>query len=135
MNPVVAGYFAILQEDLTAARQLIGSVPRISAFHLQQAAEKLVKAILAAEGIHVGADHNIAQLIGKLPDGHTWKADLVELDYLSQFATTFRYPTERGRIAAAPDRLVLERYAAAIAMLTDEVRDWCEETEGRSSRN
>ncbi len=43
MNPVVAGYFQVLREDLAAARQLAAGVPRASAFHLQQAAEKLVK--------------------------------------------------------------------------------------------
>ncbi len=125
MTPVVAGYFQLLREDLAAARQLFTGVPRAAAFHLQQAAEKLVKAILSAEGIHVGADHDIGQLIGKLPSDHDWRQDLAELDYLSRFATAFRYPSPSGRIAPAPDRTELERYEALIRSLADEAEDWC----------
>lgn len=125
MTPVVAGYFQILAEDLAAARLLTATVPRASAYHLQQAAEKLVKAILSAERIHVTSDHNIGQLAARLPDGHAWKADLVDLDHLSQFGTTYRYPTERGRVAAPPDRAELEHYIGMLTELADEARDWC----------
>ncbi len=125
MTPVVDGYFQVLREDLTAARQLLAGVPRAAAFHLQQAAEKLVKAILSAENIHVGADHDIGQLIGKLPEGHDWRLDLAELTYLSRFATAFRYPSPSGRVAPAPDRGELERYEALIRTLADEAEGWC----------
>lgn len=125
MKQVVEGYFQVLSEDLEAARQLMTTVPRVSAFHLQQGAEKLVKAILSAEGIHAGPGHNIGQLVAMLADGHEWKADLMELDFLSQFATTFRYPSETGRVNAAPDRDVLNRYAGLIATFADDARSWC----------
>ncbi len=125
MNPVVEGYFRALDEDLAAARLLMGSVPRASAFHLQQAAEKLVKAILSAEAIHAGAGHNIGQLVALLPGGHEWKADLVELDYLSQFATTFRYPSEAGTLKPAPGKDRLEEFANLIATLSDDAKSWC----------
>lgn len=125
MNPVVEGYFQVLHEDLAAARQLSGTVPRASAFHLQQAAEKLVKAILAAEGLHVTTGHHIGALAARLPDGHDWKADLMALDVLSQYATSYRYPSERGRIAPPPERAVLDRYAAEIAALADDAKAWC----------
>lgn len=121
----------MLAEDLAAARQLARTVPRASAFHLQQAAEKLVKAILSSEGVHAGLEHSIGQLVAKLPDGHEWKADLVELDILTQFGTAFRYPTERGRVAHPPERSVLDRYAALIASLADDARAWCEERDGQ----
>ncbi len=123
---MVEGYFQILREDLTAACRLIDCVPRASAFHLQQAAEKLVKAILSAEGIHATTDHNIGQLITHLPAGHEWKADLVDLEYLSQFATAYRYPSERGRIAPPPDKAILDKFIALIESLADDARDWCE---------
>ncbi|MBF0304467.1 MAG: HEPN domain-containing protein [Alphaproteobacteria bacterium] len=126
MNAVVEGYFAVLDEDLAAARQLIAVLPRIGAFHLQQAAEKLVKAILSAEALHAGADHHIGRLVASLPEGHEWKADLMELDYLSQFATAFRYPSETGRIKPAPDRAKLEAFAELIATLADDARRWCD---------
>ena len=125
MTPIVDGYFQVLREDLAAARQLMAGVPRASAFHLQQAAEKLVKAVLSAEDIHSGADHDIGQLLGKLPAGHEWKFDMAELGYLSRFATAYRYPSPTGRVAPPPDRSELERYAALIAVLADEVEEWC----------
>lgn len=125
MNPVVDGYFRVLREDLEAARRLAEGVPRAAAFHLQQAAEKLVKALLSAEDIHVGTTHDIGELAGRLPAGHEWKADLAELDYLSRFATAYRYPSPSGRVAAPPERAVLERFTALIATLADEAEDWC----------
>lgn len=125
MSPVVDGYFRVLREDLEAARRLTEGVPRASAFHLQQAAEKLVKALLAAEGIHVGTAHDIGELVGRLPDGHDWKADLAELDYLSRFATAYRYPSPSGRIAPPPERPMLDRYIELIETLADEAEDWC----------
>lgn len=127
MNPVVEGYFTILAEDLAAAKQLAASVPRASAFHLQQAAEKLVKALLAAEGIHVGTAHDIASLVGRLPDGHEWRADLTELDTLSRYATAYRYPSSSGRIAPPPDRAALERHALLVETLAGEIGVWCRE--------
>ncbi len=127
MTPVVAGYFQVLREDLAAARQLFAGVPRAAAFHLQQGAEKLVKAILSAEDTHVGAEHDIGQLIGKLPDGHDWRLDLTELSYLSRFATAFRFPSPSGRIAPAPSRDELERYEVLIRALADEAERWCRE--------
>jgi HEPN domain-containing protein len=124
MTPVVAGYFQVLREDLSAARQLAPTVPRASAFHLQQAAEKLVKAVLSAEGIHIAVEHDIGQLVAKLPAGHAWKADLMELDYLSRFATAFRYPSPSGRVAPPPDRVTLDRYAGLVQSLADDAEAW-----------
>jgi len=37
---------ALADDDLQAARLLLASVPRQAAYHLQQAAEKIVKALL-----------------------------------------------------------------------------------------
>jgi hypothetical protein len=112
MSPVVDGYFRVLREDLEAARRLTEGVPRASAFHLQQAAEKLVKALLAAERIHVGTAHD-------------WKADLAELDYLSRFATAYRHPSPSGRIAPPPERAVLDQFTTLIKTLADEAEGWC----------
>lgn len=125
MTPVVTGYFRVLREDIEAARRLTEGVPRASAFHLQQAAEKLVKALLSAEGIHVGTAHDIGELVGRLPDGHEWKADLAELDYLSRFATAYRYPSPSGRVAPPPPPTELERFIALIATLADDAEEWC----------
>jgi len=127
MKEVARGYFQIIREDLDTARQMAPMAPRISAYHLQQAAEKLARAILATEEIHTTAEHNIGQLAGKLPGNHEWKADLIELDFLSQFATSYRYPTERGRVAPGPDRSIIDRYLATIDTLVDDAKQWCDD--------
>ena len=47
VDPVVAGYLAAVADDLAAALRLAAPpANRLAAYHLQQAAEKLVKAVL-----------------------------------------------------------------------------------------
>jgi hypothetical protein len=41
--------------------------------------------------------------MGRLGDTHAWRGELHPLGKYTPFATTFRYPTPGGRIAAAPD--------------------------------
>ena len=54
-DPVVAGYLAAVADDLDAARRLAAPpANRLAAYHLQQAAEKLVKAVLVHRKIHPG---------------------------------------------------------------------------------
>ena len=125
MKPIVAGYLEASREDLAAVRQLIPTVPRAAAYHLQQAAEKLVKAVLSQEAIHMTVDHSIDRLVERLPHGHEWRIDLKELDFLSQFATSFRYPSPSGRLPSPPDKATLERYVALIEALSAEVEAWC----------
>jgi HEPN domain-containing protein len=63
-------------------------------FHAQQAAEKMLKALLAARGVDYPKTHNLRVLIELLAeDGITLPAELAEIDRLTQFGTTFRYDT------------------------------------------
>jgi HEPN domain-containing protein len=51
-----------------SAKRLIADPPnRFAAFHLEQATEKLVKAVRLGRGLRVTADHNIEALIDELP--------------------------------------------------------------------
>lgn len=53
---VIAAYLDDVDLDLDAAKRLIADPPnRFAAFHLQQAAEKLVKAIRLNHGLRVTA--------------------------------------------------------------------------------
>ena len=74
----------------------------IAAFHLQQAAEKLVKAVRLSRGLHATADHNIPVLVGELKSDDEWKAELEGLGALSAYATAYRYPSPGGRRSAGP---------------------------------
>ena len=57
---VIAAYLDDVDLELEAAKRLVADPPnRFAAFHLQQGAEKLVKAVRLARGLRVTADHNI----------------------------------------------------------------------------
>src|ERR1043166_1313300 len=79
--------------ELDPARRLIADPPnRLAAFHLQQASEKLVKAVRLSHGLRVTADHDLEALIDELPHNDPWHAKLRVLEPLSAYATTYRYP-------------------------------------------
>ncbi len=64
----------------------------IFGFHCQQAAEKLLKALLSQAGIGYPRTHNLRLLMDLLADaGHPLPVDLAELDMLSPYGTMFRY--------------------------------------------
>jgi len=65
---VIVAYLDDVDGELEAARRLSKDPPsRFAAFHLQQAAEKLVKATRLHRGLFASADHNILALVEELP--------------------------------------------------------------------
>ena len=65
---VIAAYLDEVDLDLDAAKRLVADPPnRLAPFHLQQAAEKLVKAVQLVRGLLVTAEHNIARLLESYP--------------------------------------------------------------------
>ncbi|MBF0166855.1 MAG: HEPN domain-containing protein [Alphaproteobacteria bacterium] len=127
MKPVVNSYLTLASEDIALARKIIDAFPRHAAYAIQQAAEKLIKAVLSAEDIPVPAQHHLGALAQLLPPDHPWRADFAALDVLSGFATTIRYPLPGGRLPRNPDRSDLMDHMKTVASLANEVRDWCEE--------
>jgi len=98
MNEVVNEWIAKAEGDyLTASREICASPPNYDAvcFHAQQCIEKLLKAILIAEGKTSPRTHDLTVLDSMLrtvqPDWH-WPIEQLRL--LSQAAVTFRYPGE-----------------------------------------
>ncbi len=64
----------------------------IFGFHCQQAAEKLLKALLSQTGIGYPRTHNLRLLMDLLADsGQPLPTDLAELDILTPYGTLFRY--------------------------------------------
>jgi HEPN domain-containing protein len=95
---VIAAYLDDVAGELEAARRLSEDPPsRFAAFHLQQAAEKLVKAVRLHRGLFATADHNILALVDELPSDDAWRVKLSALGVLSAYATTFRYPSPTGK--------------------------------------
>jgi len=64
---VIVAYLDDVDLDLDAAKRLVAAPPnRLAAFHLQQAAEKLIKAVRLGRGLRVTAEHNIEVLVDEL---------------------------------------------------------------------
>lgn len=63
-------------------------------FHAQQAAEKMLKAVLASQGIDYPKTHNLRVLIELLAEaGIRIPEELSAVTRLTPFGTTFRYDT------------------------------------------
>lgn len=95
---------------------------RLSVSHLYYAVEKVTKAVRLANGIPSTKEHRIASLIADLGADNPWKARLHALEWLSDYATTFRYPTDVGRRKEAPPRDVMEKTVAEVKALIAQAR-------------
>jgi HEPN domain-containing protein len=96
MNDAARSFFVIAEEELSAARRLAPTHPRQAAFYVQQTAEKLLKALLTAEGVGFPYDHNLDRLSGLLPESNELKVYFRPFARFSAWATSHRYPTPHG---------------------------------------
>ena len=94
-------------------------MPLPAAYHLQQAAEKLVKAELATAGLEPPHHHNIDMLARLLPPGHSRALALAAQADLTSYNLTARYPSGE-EIAPDPDPEELRRRADEIEALLNE---------------
>ncbi|HYI70404.1 MAG TPA: HEPN domain-containing protein [Skermanella sp.] len=134
----VVSFIKIAREDLVVATKLMDQHPRHCAFNIEQAAEKLLKAVLTVEGIHFSSSHHqLGTLAQLLPPDHVWRADLMAFDEFTSYATQFRYPTPGGGMPSEPEDADLERGLKEVLALVDEIADWCRERQDdqRVSRN
>jgi HEPN domain-containing protein len=127
MKAAAASFITLAKEDLAVARKLATDHPRHSAFCIEQAAEKLLKAVLTTEGIVFAASHQLGQLAALLPRDHIWRPDLIAFDSYTSYATATRYPRPGGGMPQAPSREVLAAALREVASLVDEIEDWCSE--------
>ena len=116
------------ERDIGAAHRLLPDMPDQAIFHVQQAAEKLTRAVCERESLPVGRTHSIGQAAAMLPDGHVFKEDLLGLDNLSAAATAWRYPSPGGWFPAIPDPDDVTTALSDIEALLPEIRDWLAET-------
>jgi HEPN domain-containing protein len=123
-----ASFIALAKEDLAVARKLLADHPRHSAFAIEQAAEKLLKAVLTTESIAFSAGHHqLGRLAELLPAAHLWRADLMAFDSYTTYATATRYPRPGGGMPQVPSREVLDAGLKEVASLVGEIEDWCRE--------
>lgn len=120
---VIAAYLDDVAGELEAARRLSEDPPsRFAAFHLQQAAEKLAKAVRIHRGLFATADHNILALIDGFPTDDVWRVKLSALGVLSAYATTFRYPSATGKRKPGLTRKEVLEWIEKIHALVVELR-------------
>jgi HEPN domain-containing protein len=120
---VFAAYLDDAELELDAARRLIADPHnRLAAFHLQQGAEKLVKAVRLARHLNLTADHSIARLLEELAPEDAWRRKLAVLEPLSGYATTFRYPSPSGNRKTGPSADETLIWIKTIAGLLAEAR-------------
>jgi HEPN domain-containing protein len=109
-------------EDLAGAKLLLGSSPRLARYHVQQSAEKAVKALLEFRGMNPGREHRFEILSEMLPRDDPWRARMYALHRLSPAATSLRYPTAEGRVLPPPDRGTVETEIHDASKLIDDIR-------------
>ena len=68
---------------------------------MEQAAEKIIRAILTSEGKHGGIKHALDDFVAMLPEENPIKPQLQLLTPLAAYATSYRYPTPAGKIPAS----------------------------------
>jgi HEPN domain-containing protein len=121
---VIAAYLDDVELELDAARRLIADPPnRFAAFHLQQAAAKLVKTVQLARGLHITKEHNIELLVEGLPRQDLWRTKLAVLEPLAGYATAFRYPiSTTGKRKDGPSNDEVLVWIKTIAGLSAEAR-------------
>ena len=108
MNADVAeSLLRLAQEDLDTARVALVPSPRNAAFHVQQAAEKLAKAILIRSSIHPPRTHDIQAQAELLAPSHPWRNPQMALDSLTPAAVAYRYPSPSGDLPDAPEAVVI----------------------------
>ncbi|HXQ68286.1 MAG TPA: HEPN domain-containing protein [Alphaproteobacteria bacterium] len=96
-SDMVLRWLEIARGDLLAARNCIDGphfLPGFAAYHCQQAAEKLVKAILVHRGIEPPKSHDIDTLADRLSSADRSRFALASLGRLTPYAIAFRYPEE-----------------------------------------
>ena len=98
-------------------------------FHVQQAAEKLLKAVLAGKGIKYRFTHDLVELMDLLRgNGIVVPPEIEEVRAFTPFAVEYRYDYLPAEGEASFDR------KAALALLKT-MRKWAENMIGEKARN
>ncbi len=114
-NLAIANYLRVAHEDLVGANLLLQGKNRNAIYLCAQAAEKTIIAVLISEHIKFEKDHQLYEMVRKIPDANPFKIDFDELADLIIYLTTYRYPHSNGRIPPVPHE--------------NEVKEWLEKVD------
>jgi HEPN domain-containing protein len=111
---VIANTLRLAQADLDAPKLLHSGKNRYAIYHCEQAAEKVIKAVLTSEGVHANIRHQLHEMMKDVPDANPLKPLLKQVEHLAAYATTYRYASPTGNIKPAPDDATLEADVASV---------------------
>jgi HEPN domain-containing protein len=119
---LIANFLRIAAEDLAGARSLSLTNNRNAIYLCEQAAEKVIRAVVTSEGKHAGIKHELAEMVDLIPDENPLKPELRAIEHLSQYATAYRYPVSSSKTKRIPRgptpeelRSVLDATSAALS--------------------
>jgi HEPN domain-containing protein len=128
MSRKSVAFLDLAATDLAHAKANLHKFPRHAAFTLQQAAEKIIKAVLTAENaMFPGTSHQLDDLVSRIPATNPFRADLLGLGHLTSSATRYRYPTPRGDVPEDPSVAEMKEDLETLELLLPEVRAWLRE--------
>lgn len=119
--PLALGFLKAAERDAAGIGRLLPDLPDLAAFHAQQAAEKLVRAVCLHEGLPSLHTHDIAHIAEQLAQGHPLRKSLAKLDSLTGAATAWRYPSAEGEL---PKPREIQAALQQIKSTEAEIRDW-----------
>lgn len=121
VEALVTGFLRIAHADLDAARLLLAHGNRNAVYHCEQAAEKIIRAVLTSEGIHAGVGHHLQGMVDRVPDENPVKPALRGIEFLTAYATAFRYPTTAGKVLRPPSQQDVEQAMARVEAVLGDV--------------
>ena len=111
--------------DMDMVRRALEGDPDMNlegaAYHVQQAAEKLIKGYLTDLGIHHGFTHDIGALANLIPNANPHKADVVALDATTSWATQWRYPNDDPAANSPPTLADVSTWKQKVEDLTSQI--------------
>jgi HEPN domain-containing protein len=116
----IANYLRIAREDLAGSGLLADAGNRNAAYLAEQAAEKIIRAVLTSEGKHAGVRHDLRDMVSQVPESNPIRPLLLALVPLAAYATTYRYPTS-SRVPAGPSIDVLRLHLDHVRTAFDAV--------------
>lgn len=118
---LIANLLRVAREDLDGAKILAAAGNRNAIYLCEQAAEKVIRAVLTSEGLHAGIKHHLDAMVDQVPDANPIKGLLRAAEPLAAYATSYRYPTAAGRLVATPTSAAFEQFSRDVERAITEV--------------
>jgi uncharacterized protein len=133
---VVAEWLERVRSDLVMARKACegeDALPEQAAYHVQQAAEKLTKAVLVAAQKRPRKGHQIGEFARRLPTSFPDRERFLALDRFSDYVWAHRYPGEEHGRPPPPLPSVAEARAwvAEVEALKADFERWLAQRAGQ----